>query len=274
MSLVCMRELLAEAERKNCAIGAFNVSSIPMMMGYVRTAEELKTPIILQIAEGRLKFSPLHIIGPAMLGAAKEAGVPIAVHLDHGTTEACVKKALEIGFTSVMFDGSACTMEENIARTRHIIELARPYGAAVEAEIGKVGKNEDGTGSAEARCADPEDAVRFFEETGVDALAVAIGNKHGVYEGTPELHFDVLEKVRQKTLRPLVLHGGTGISEEDFRHCISLGMRKVNIATAGFNAVHKAAQGADNFFGMCGNMIDAAAEIAREHIRIFGTYTI
>lgn len=269
-----MSELLGEAGRHSCAIGAFNVSSIPMIMGYVRTAEELRTPIIIQIAESRLKYSPLHIIGPAMLAAAREASVPVAVHLDHGTTFECIDLALKIGFTSVMYDGSARSMEENIAGTSEVISRARRYGAAVEAEIGKVGKNEDGTGSAEALCADPDDAIRFINETGVDALAVAIGNKHGVYAGTPDLHFDVLEKVYGNTSTPLVLHGGTGISEEDFRHCMSLGMRKVNIATAGFNGVCAAAQGASNFFDMTGRMIDAVSGIAREHIRIFNTYTI
>ena len=269
--LVCLKDLLKKAEEKNIAIGAFNVSSIPMIMGYIKTAEEMNTPIILQIAEGRLKYSPLEIIGPAMLSAAKNAKVEVAVHLDHGTTIPCIKKALELGFTSVMFDGSAYSMEENIEKTCEVIALAKPYGAAVEAEIGKVGKNEDGTGSAEARCADPKDALRFIQETGVDALAVAIGNKHGVYEGTPELHFDVLEQIRPYTKTPLVLHGGTGISAEDFKHCISLGMRKVNIATAGFKAAQKAAQDTNDFFVMTGNMIDACASVARQHINIFGT---
>ena len=135
MSLVNMKELLREARMQNCAVGAFSVSSIDMITGVIRAAEALNTPVILQVAEVRLPYSPLHVIGPAMLAAARAARVPVAVHLDHGMTEGCIRAALDVGFTSVMFDGSRLPMEENIARTQAVIRLAERYGAAVEAEI-------------------------------------------------------------------------------------------------------------------------------------------
>lgn len=270
MSLVDMKELLREARMQNRAVGAFSVSSVDMICGVIRAAEALDTPVILQVAQVRLPHSPLHVIGPAMLAAAREARVPVAVHLDHGMTEDCIREALDLGFTSVMFDGSRLPMEENIARTKEIVALAAGYGAAVEAEIGVVGKTETGA-ALTAQCADPEEAVRFVKETGVDALAVAIGNAHGVYEGTPELRFDVLERMQGRCGETaFVLHGGTGISDEDFRRAISLGMHKINIATASFMAVHQAAQGAKDYFDMVGRMSAAAENVARQHISIFG----
>ena len=270
MSLTNMKELLAEARAQNRAVGAFSVSSIDMICGVVRAAEALDTPVILQVAEVRLPHSPLHVIGPAMLAAARNARVPVAVHLDHGMTEDCIRQALDLGFTSVMFDGSRLPMAENIARTQEIAALADRYGAAVEAEIGVVGKTETGA-ALTAECADPEEAVRFVRETGVDALAVAIGNAHGVYEGTPELRFDVLEAMQGRCGdTAFVLHGGTGISDDDFRRAIGLGMHKINIATASFMAVHQAAQGAKDYFDMSERMAAAAEAVARQHITIFG----
>lgn len=270
MSLANMKVLLQEARLQGRGVGAFSVSSIDMIAGVVRAAEALNTPVILQVAQVRLPWSPLPVIGAAMLAAAREAAVPVAVHLDHGMTLDCIRQALEIGFTSVMFDGSRLPMEENIAQTREVIALAARYGAAVEAEIGVVGKTETGA-ALTAQCADPEDAVRFVRETGVDALAVAIGNAHGVYEGTPELRFDVLERMQGRCGdTAFVLHGGTGISDADFRRAIGLGMHKINIATATFMAVNRAAQGAQDYFAMIGQMTDAAEAVAREHIGIFG----
>lgn len=270
MSLANMKELIRQARTRGHAVGAFSVSSIEMIQGVIRAAEAASTPVILQVAQVRLPHSPLHIIGPAMLEAARAAKVPVAVHLDHGTTIDCIREALEIGFTSVMFDGSRLPMAENIARTREVIQMAAAYGAAVEAEIGVVGKTESGE-ALPAQCADPEDAVRFIQETGVDALAVAIGNAHGVYEGTPELRFDVLEKMQGRCGdTAFVLHGGTGISDADFRRAISLGMNKINIATASFMAVHQAAQGAGDYFDMSARMTAAAQQVAMQHINIFG----
>ncbi|MCD8301258.1 MAG: ketose-bisphosphate aldolase, partial [Clostridiales bacterium] len=235
MALVTMKQLLAQAEAEHRGIGAFNVGNMEMIRGAIRAAEELNTPIILQIAEGRLKHSPLELMGPMMLAAAGLSKVDIAVHLDHGQTLQTVKKALEMGFTSVMCDSSTYPFGENISRTREVAAMAADYGATVEAELGLVGGSE-GTGSDHGvATTNPDDAAFFCEQTGIDALAVAIGNAHGNYPVAPRLAFDVLEEIHAKTETPLVLHGGSGISDDDFRKAISLGIVKVNIATATFN---------------------------------------
>ena len=269
MALCSMKELLSAAEKNGCAVGAFSVSSNEMICGVIAAAEERKTPVILQVAECRLKTVPLHVIGAAMLAAAKRAAVPVAVHLDHGLTRVCIREALEMGFTSVMFDGSALPMEENIRITREVCEEAALFGAAVEGEVGSIGRTESG-GECAARCARPEDALRFLAATHADALAVAIGNAHGVYQGTPQLRFDILESIRERSAAPLVLHGGTGISDADFHHCIRLGIRKINIATANFHAAAEAAQGAKDYFEMSAKMLDAARAVAGRHMDIFG----
>lgn len=237
MALVKMKDLLRRAEEKNIGCGAFSVGNMEMVRGAIRAAEELDTPIILQIAEVRLKNSPLHLMGPMMVQAAKEAKGDVAVHLDHGLTFETVDKALELGFTSVMLDASTLPFEENIARVKAVVEKARKYGATVEAELGLVGGSEDGSCDHGIRCTDPDDAVVYARETGIDALAVAIGNAHGNYPVAPTLAFDVLEKIHEKVDIPLVLHGGSGITDKDFQKAISLGIRKVNIATASFNSL-------------------------------------
>ena len=230
MALVTMKSLLMQAGNEHRGVGAFSVGNMEMVKGAVRAAEEADTPIILQIAEVRLAHSPLELMGPMMVQAAKEAKVDVAVHLDHGLTEETVKKALELGFTSVMYDSSTYPFEENIERTKEIVKLAGIYGATVEAELGLVGGSEDGSCDHGIRCTDPEDAKIFCDRTGVDALAVAIGNAHGNYPVAPTLAFDVLEEIQKRTETPLVLHGGSGITDADFRRAISLGIVKVNIA--------------------------------------------
>ena len=230
--LVNMRNLLSDAQKGNYAVGSFSVANMEMVLGVLKAAEELCAPAILQIAEVRLKQSPLELIGPLMVAAAKHAKTPVAVHFDHGKTEKKIRTALELGFTSVMFDGSHLPLEENIAETKKIVSMAKQYGAATEAEIGCVGGSEDGSEDIAINCTKPADAVRFAAETAVDALAVAIGNAHGNYKSTPKLRFDILEECAKKVRAPLVLHGGTGISPEDFRRCAKTGIKKINIATA------------------------------------------
>lgn len=269
MPIANMRALLEQARSEGRAVGAFSVSGIEMIRGVLRAAQALDTPVILQVAESRLPAAPLPLLGSVMLAAAREAAVPVAVHLDHGLTLPCIRQALEMGFTSVMYDGSALPMEENIENTLRVIEMAKPFGAAVEAEIGRVGRTEEG-GEQQAVCARPEDCLLFAKSTGVDALAVAIGNAHGVYTGAPKLRFDVLEALQGRGMPPLVLHGGTGISDEDFRRCIRLGVHKINIATASFQAAAQAARAQDEYFAMLGAMADAVAQVAERHIRVFG----
>ena len=275
MALVKMKDLLKRVEEKNIGCGAFSVGNMEMVKGAIRAAEELNTPIILQIAEVRLKNSPLHLMGPMMVQAAKEAKVDVAVHLDHGLTFETVDKALELGFTSVMLDASTLPFEENIAKVKTVVEKARKYGATVEAELGLVGGSEDGSCDHGIRCTDPDDAVVYARETGIDALAVAIGNAHGNYPVAPTLAFDVLEKIHEKVDIPLVLHGGSGITDKDFQRAISLGIRKVNIATASFNSltahVEKYMESTDkhNFFDLNEAMVQGTYENVKKHILVF-----
>lgn len=275
MALVKMKELLEQAKKDHRGTGAFSVGNMEMIKGAIQAAEEMNTPIILQIAEVRLKNSPLALMGPMMVQAAKEAKVDVAVHLDHGLTLDVVKKALDLGFTSVMFDSSTYPFEENIQRTRQVTELAGQYGATVEAELGLVGGSEDGSCDHGIRCTNPEDAAVFCERTGIDALAVAIGNAHGNYPVAPKLAFDVLEEIQRKTEVPLVLHGGSGITDEDFRKAISLGIVKVNIATASFQRLTARAEeylkteGSHNFFDLNEAMVRGTYENVKHHIEVF-----
>jgi len=276
MALVTMKTLLEQAQAEHRGVGAFSVGNMEMVKGAVQAAEELGTPIILQIAEVRLKHSPLHLMGPMMVQAAKEAEVDIAVHLDHGLTIGTVRQALELGFTSVMYDCSAYSFAENIERTREAAELARAYGATVEAELGLVGGSEDGSCDHGIRCTDPRDAKIFCERTGVDALAVAIGNAHGNYPVAPKLAFDVLEQIHAETEGlPLVLHGGSGITDEDFQTAIRKGIVKVNIATASFNRLmerteeYMQTEGAHNYFSLNEAMVRGTYENVKHHIEVF-----
>lgn len=276
MALVTMKTLLEQAQAERRGVGAFSVGNMEMVKGAVQAAEELGTPIILQIAEVRLKHSPLHLMGPMMVQAAKEAEVDIAVHLDHGLTIGTVRQALELGFTSVMYDSSTHPFEENIKRTREVAELAKAYGATVEAELGLVGGSEDGSCDHGIRCTDPRDAKIFCERTGVDALAVAIGNAHGNYPVAPKLAFDVLEQIHAETKGlPLVLHGGSGITDEDFQTAIRKGIVKVNIATASFNRLmerteeYMQTEGAHNYFSLNEAMVRGTYENVKHHIEVF-----
>lgn len=275
MSLVLMKPLLEAAARESRAVGAFSVGNLEMVKGAVQAAEETGIPIILQIAEVRLGHSPLALMGPMMVEAARQAKVDIAVHLDHGLTRPVVEQALRYGFTSVMFDGSQLLFEENIRQTAEVVALAHAKGATAEAELGLVGGSEDGKGDHGIRCTDPDDAKIFCARTGVDALAVAIGNAHGNYPTAPTLAFDVLEQIGKATQIPLVLHGGTGITPADFRKAIGLGIRKINIATASFDSLTAYAEaylkqeGRHNYFSLNEAMVEGVRQNVRHHLDIF-----
>lgn len=275
--LVNMRDLLADAERGNYAVGSFSVANMEMVLGVLKAAKELHAPVILQIAEVRLKQSPLELIGPLMVAAAEHADTPVAVHFDHGKTIEKISQALDLGFTSVMFDGSHLPLDENIAMTKKVMALAEEYDAAVEAEIGCVGGSEDGSEDIAINCTKPEDAVKFEKETGVDALAIAIGNAHGNYKSTPKLHFDILGQVDKMTDTPLVLHGGTGISPDDFVKCSKTGIKKINIATATFDTVENTVHSCYNdssihgYYDLQGAEVEGAYQNAKRHILIFGS---
>lgn len=275
--LVNMSKLLADAQKGNYAVGSFSVANMEMVLGVLKASEELNAPVILQIAEVRLKQSPLELIGPLMVASAEYAKTPVAVHFDHGKTIEKISQALELGFTSVMFDGSHLELDENIKVTKKVIKLAKKYGADVEAEIGCVGGSEDGSEDIAINCTKPEDAVKFEKETGVDALAIAIGNAHGNYKSTPKLRFDILEEVEKNTKLPLVLHGGTGITPDDFVRCAHTGIKKINIATATFDSVEHTVKSTyekgeiSGYYDLQGAEVEGAYQNAKKHILIFGT---
>ena len=275
MTLVNMKKLLQQAEQLDIGCGAFNVGNVEMVRGVIKAAEETETPVIMQIAEGRLPYSPLEFMGPMMIEAAKEAKVDIAVHLDHGKTKECIRKALDFGFTSVMFDGSTLPFKGNVEKTKEIADLAAEYGADAEGELGLVGGSEDGGKGFAIKYTDPESAKLFCQRTGVTALAVAIGNAHGTYAAAPALEFNVLKQIDRMTDVPLVLHGGSGISDKDFQKAIRCGIRKVNIATASFEAVmratehYRASTQSPDYFGQSQAMAEGVCENVKRHIRIF-----
>lgn len=276
MPLTKMSPLLKKAANEGYAVGSFSVANMEMVLGVLKAVEETESPAIIQIAEVRLKQSPLELIGPLMVAAAKNCKMPVAVHFDHGKTEEKISQALELGFTSVMFDGSHLPFEENAARTHAVNELAKRYGADCEGEIGCVGGSEDGSEDIAINCTSPAEALDFYNKTGVDALAVAIGNAHGNYKQAPKLRFDILEKTAGLVPVPLVLHGGTGILPDDFRRCVSLGIRKINIATATFDSVESCVRRAydeksiGGYYDLQASEVEGAYRNAMRHIEIFG----
>ncbi|MBQ3443477.1 MAG: class II aldolase [Selenomonadaceae bacterium] len=277
MPLVKMTELFAPHDNTTFAVGAFNVSNLEMAWGAIQAAEELNTPLILQIAEGRLRYSPLDLLGPVMIAAAKKCTVPAAVHLDHGATLETIKLALSLGFTSVMFDGSKYPLEENIRRTREVVELAHSKGAAVEAEIGRVGGAEGDYKSVDVLVTSVDEAKKFAEATGVDALAVAIGTAHGNYTVKPQLRIDRLKEIFDAIKTPLVLHGGTGLTADDFRNCIANGIKKINIATASYdNSARKIREVCESkpdakFFDFSDAIVRGTRENIKHHMKIFNS---
>ena len=275
MALVKMSDLISKVDA-SYAIGAFNVSDMEMAMGAIRAAEELHAPLLLQIAEGRLRYSPLELLAPVMLAAARKCKMPTAVHLDHGATMETIGLALELGFTSVMFDGSKYPLEENIARTKEVVKLARRYGADVEGEIGHVGGAEGDMESADVLVTSVEEAVCFAEKTGIDAMAVAIGTAHGNYREQPKLRIDRLQEIHAAVKTPLVLHGGTGLTEADFKTCLLNGIAKINIATASYDAsaakikkVHEEKPSA-SYFDFSEAIVEGTYANVKRHMQIFG----
>ncbi len=235
--LVTLKQIMNLCEAKKYAVGSFNTPNLESVMAVIAAAEELDVPVIIQHAQVHEEIMPIRIIGPIMIEMAKRAKVPVCVHLDHGESLDYVCKALHLGFTSVMYDGSTLPFEENMANTKLVVSFAKQTGASVEAEIGCMGKRETGSGSAwygkdpEKVYTDPDQAKIFVEETGIDALACSFGTTHGVYLTKPKLDFSVVENVRKKANIPVVMHGGSGVSPEDFKKAIQSGVRKVNYYT-------------------------------------------
>lgn len=240
--LVSLIDILKIAEEKKCAIGAFNTPNLECINAVLAAAEKLNVPVIISHAELHEPVSPLSIIGPVMVQAAKAAKVPVCVHLDHCETLSYMKEALEIGFTGIMYDGSLLPYEENVANTFKAVEMSHAYGAGVEAELGALASREGGesTGSGPVYT-DPDQAVAFCKVTGIDVLAPSFGTAHGIYKDKPVLDLERVKVIAEKTGLPLVMHGGSGVSDEDYRIGIANGLRKINyysyMSKAGTNAV-------------------------------------
>lgn len=240
--LVTLKEILALAEEKQCAVGAFNTPNLECVTAVLRAAEKQNVPVIISHAELHEDVSPLAVIGPVMVQAAKAAKVPVCVHLDHCESLDYMAKALKLGFTGVMYDGSALPYEENVANTQKAVAMARPYGSGVEAEIGTLASREGGEALAVGPVyTDPELAVKFCQETGIDALAPSFGTAHGIYKAKPVLDLERVKVIAELVKLPLVMHGGSGVSPEDYRTAIRNGIRKINyysyMSKAGTNAV-------------------------------------
>ncbi len=271
--LVSYKSILDKAFEGGYGVGAFNCLSLEHVMGVVRAAERLDSPVILELAEVQFPYSPMELMAPMFLKAAHEAKVPVAVHLDHGLSPETCLRAIKLGFGSVMFDGAALPFEENVRISSEIVRVARAFGVDVEAELGRVG--EVGKDEAGDIFTDVEEAAEFVERTGVDALAIAIGNLHGNYISTPQLNIERLRQIRGRTDTPLVLHGGSGTGEEDFKACVHNGIAKVNVATALQLAVtQKIKEYLDtcvkpNYIDMKWKMIEATEESAAYHMYLF-----
>ncbi len=229
--LANLNDVLFDAQKNHYGVGLFNTTDTDMLEAVIAAAEELRSPVIIGTAEVLLYAGDLPLIAPAMVAAAKRATVPVVVHYDHGLTFERCMQALKLGFTSVMFDGSTKPEEQNLAETREIVKIAHSFGATVEGEIGHVGEAATGDGDTDDMYTTPEEAAAFVEKTGVDALAIAIGTAHGAYKTKPRLDIERLKAIRAKIDTPLVLHGGSGLSDDDFKNTVKHGIAKVNIFT-------------------------------------------
>ncbi|WP_422660432.1 class II fructose-1,6-bisphosphate aldolase [Paenibacillus sp. EC2-1] len=233
MTLVSSTPLLQTARRGGYCIGAFNVHTLEMLQAVVEAAEETQSPLIIQSTVGTVKHLGPDYIAKAALVASERSSVPIALHLDHCSDFNIIMQCIRAGYTSVMIDASHEQFDVNVAMTKKVVEAANAIGINVEAELGRVGGVEDDivVDDEHALLADPDDCARFVELTGVHTLAPAIGTAHGIYKGEPNIDFDRIEKIASKVSVPLVLHGGSGIPEEQVRRCVTLGMSKMNVAT-------------------------------------------
>ncbi|MBR6935460.1 MAG: class II fructose-bisphosphate aldolase [Clostridia bacterium] len=273
--LVNLNDVLKKAQKEHYAVGLFNAPDTVMLEATISAAEELNSPIIIGTAEVLLPYGDLKLIAPGMIAAARRAKVPVVVHFDHGLTfERCIE-ALKLGFSSVMFDGSAGDEKQNIADTREIVRIAHAMGASVEGEIGHVGEAVNGDGADGDRYTTVAEAQNFLAATGVDALAIAIGTAHGAYKAKPRLDIERLKEIRAAVDTPLVLHGGSGLSDDDFRNTIREGIAKVNIFTdlclAGEAAMRRAANENPNYLEARNLTVSAVKAAVKEKLLLFGS---
>lgn len=231
--LVTGKEILVDAQENGYAVGAFNVNNMEIVQAIIEAAEETNSPVILQASQGGLKYAGVEYIAALGKLAGQNTKVPVALHLDHGTDFEQIMLCIRHGFTSVMIDASQYPLDENIAYTKKVVEVAHAVGVSVEAELGKIGGTEDDITVEEkdATFTDPAEAERFVHETGVDSLAIAVGTAHGVYKGVPKLQYDIIKEIRSRVDVPLVLHGSSGVPDESIKKAIPLGISKINIDT-------------------------------------------
>lgn len=271
--LVNLNDVLPKAKENKYAVGLFNTTDTDMLEAVISAAEELNSPVIIGTAEVLLPFGELKLIAPSIIAAAKRASVPVVVHYDHGLTMDRCYEAIELGFSSIMFDGSAAAPEENLSQTAEMVRYAHERGISVEGEIGHVGNADVGDNETDDKYTTPEEAKAFVERTGVDALAVAIGTAHGAYKTAPKLDIERLKAIRNATDTPLVLHGGSGLSDDDFRNTVAGGIAKVNIFTdlcvAGLNAVKNSKS--SDYLTVRNEKVAAIKEAVKKKILLFGS---
>lgn len=275
--LVNLDQVLLPAKRGGYAIGLFNTCNMEEMRGVLAAAEETKMPVIIGTAEILLPYCPLENLIDLLIPAAKRASVPVVVHYDHGLTYERCEQALRGGFSSVMYDCSGDDYEENVRKLADMVRLAHLFGATVEGELGKIGGSEgsnEAEGVPESYYTDPLQAKDFVERTGVDALAVAVGTAHGAYKFKPKLDFERIRTIASLIPTPLVLHGGSGLSDQDFRKAISCGISKINIFTDLDTAAARAAgrsfaDGKTALTKMMPDIVDGVRAEVVKKIRLF-----
>ena len=232
MELMTTKQILKKAQEEHYAIGAFNVENMEMVMAVISAAEEMNAPVIMQTTPSTVKYAGLDYFLANVKVAASRANIPVVMHLDHGSSLELASQAFRTGYTSIMIDGSHDDFETNIKLSKSVVDLCKPSGIAVEAELGKVGGKEDDLDGGDGDIyTDPLEAKEFVQRTGVDSLAIAIGTAHGMYKGEPKLDLERLSAIREVVSVPLVLHGGSGIPDSKVQEAIRRGICKVNYAT-------------------------------------------
>ena len=274
MALVSMKEMLEKAGEEGYGVGNFDVFNLELLKGVMEAQQELRAPVILAYGPPFEVYSPMRHFAKLMRSYAEETGLPVVIHLDHANTFEQVKQAVEAGFNSVMIDASALPFEENIRKTREVVAFCRPLGIPVEAELGHVG-DEGMSDLSNYGFTDPSLAEEYVDRTKIDALAVAIGNAHGVYRRKPEIRYDVLAAVRKAVGVPLVLHGASGIPDEDIRRCTKSGITKINIHTelllSAVDSLRRDMSAGSNYYTIFDHHVQAVRARTEEKIRLFGS---
>ena len=273
--LVNLNDVLKKAQQEGYGVGLFNTTDLDMAEAVISTAEELRSPVIIGTAEVLLPYGELKLIMPSLIALAKRATVPVVVHYDHGLTFDRCMEAISLGVSSIMFDGSAGSLEENLKDTAEMVKIAHSFGISVEGEIGHVGQASDGDGLTDDMYTTPAEAREFVERTGVDALAIAIGTAHGAYKTKPRLDIERLKEIRAEIDTPLVLHGGSGLSDDDFRNTVKYGITKVNIFTdlcvAGARGMQKGLDAGKSYLDIRNIKVEEIKNAVKEKMVLFGS---